>query len=42
MMSNELFPHAVYRPNVSRVSRALQSRQRSREAIATAQPRRCG
>lgn len=37
MMSNELYVTLVYRPNVSRVSRALQSRQRSREAIAAAQ-----
>jgi type IV secretion system protein VirB4 len=37
MMSNELYLTLVYRPNVSRVSRALQSRKRSREAIAAAQ-----
>lgn len=37
MMSNELYLTLVYRPNVSRVSRALQSRQRSREGIAVAQ-----
>jgi type IV secretion system protein VirB4 len=37
MMSNELYLTLVYRPNVSRVSRALQSRQRSRDAIAAAQ-----
>ena len=37
MMSNELYLTLVYRPNISRVSRALQSRQRSREAIAEAQ-----
>jgi type IV secretion system protein VirB4 len=37
MMSNELYLTLVYRPNVSRVSRALQSRQRSREVIAAAQ-----
>jgi type IV secretion system protein VirB4 len=37
MMSNELYLTLVYRPNVSRVSRALQSRQRSREAIAAVQ-----
>jgi type IV secretion system protein VirB4 len=37
MMSNELYLTLVYRPNVSTVSRALQSRQRSREAIAAAQ-----
>lgn len=37
MMSNELYLTLVYRPNVSRVSRALQSTQRSREAIAAAQ-----
>ncbi|MBE7418422.1 MAG: VirB4 family type IV secretion/conjugal transfer ATPase [Ideonella sp.] len=37
MMSNELYLTLVYRPNVSRVSRALQSKQRSREAIAAAQ-----
>jgi type IV secretion system protein VirB4 len=37
MMSNELYLTLVYRPNVSRVSRALQSRQRSCDAIAAAQ-----
>jgi type IV secretion system protein VirB4 len=37
MMSNELYLTLVYRPNVSRVSRALQSRQRSRDAIASTQ-----
>jgi type IV secretion system protein VirB4 len=37
MMSNELYLTLVYRPNVSRVSRALQSTQRSREAIEAAQ-----
>ncbi|MCW5660120.1 MAG: VirB4 family type IV secretion/conjugal transfer ATPase [Burkholderiaceae bacterium] len=37
MMSNELYLTLLYRPNVSRVSRALQSTQRSREAIAQAQ-----
>ncbi len=37
MMSNELYLTLVYRPNVSRVSRALQSTQRSRSAIAAAQ-----
>jgi type IV secretion system protein VirB4 len=37
MMSNELFLTLVYRPNVSRVSRALQSTKRSRDAIAAAQ-----
>ncbi|CAG1015916.1 partial Type IV secretion system protein virB4, partial [Burkholderiaceae bacterium] len=37
MMSNEIYLTLVYRPNVSRVSRALQSTQRSREAIAEAQ-----
>ena len=37
MMSNELYLTLVYRPNVSRVSRALQSTQRSRAAIAAAQ-----
>jgi type IV secretion system protein VirB4 len=37
MMSNELYITLVYRPNVSRVGRALQSTQRSREAIAAAQ-----
>jgi type IV secretion system protein VirB4 len=37
MMSNELYLTLVYRPNVSRVSRALQSTQRSREAIAAVQ-----
>ncbi len=37
MMSNELYLTLVYRPNVSRVSRALQSTQRTRTAIAEAQ-----
>jgi type IV secretion system protein VirB4 len=37
MMSNELYLTLVYRPNVSRVSRALQSTQRTRGAIAEAQ-----
>jgi type IV secretion system protein VirB4 len=37
MMSNELYLTLVYRPNVSRVSRALQSTQRSRAAIAEVQ-----
>ena len=37
MMSNELYLTLVYRPNVSRVSRALQSTQRSRTMIAEAQ-----
>jgi type IV secretion system protein VirB4 len=37
MMSNELYLTLVYRPNVSRVSRALQSTRRSRESIAQAQ-----
>ena len=37
MMSNELYLTLVYRPNVSRVSRALQSTQRSRVTIADAQ-----
>ena len=37
MMSNELYLTLVYRPNVSRVSRALQSTQRTRAAIAEAQ-----
>ncbi len=37
MMSNELYLTLVYRPNVSRVGRVLQSTQRSREAIAAAQ-----
>jgi type IV secretion system protein VirB4 len=36
MMSNELYLTLVYRPNVSRVSRALQSARRSREEIAQA------
>ncbi|MBY0469480.1 MAG: VirB4 family type IV secretion/conjugal transfer ATPase, partial [Burkholderiaceae bacterium] len=36
MMSNELYLTLVYRPNISRVSRALQSTQRSRTAIAEA------
>jgi type IV secretion system protein VirB4 len=37
MMSNELYLTLVYRPNASRVSRALQSTQRSRAAITQAQ-----
>jgi len=37
MMSNELYLTLVHRPNASRVSRALQSTARSREAIAQAQ-----
>lgn len=37
MMSNEVYLTLVYRPNVSRVSRALQSTKRSRAAIAAAQ-----
>jgi len=37
MMSNELYLTLVYRPNVSRTSRALQSRQRTRAAITEAQ-----
>jgi type IV secretion system protein VirB4 len=37
MMSNELYLTLVYRPNVSRVSRALRSSERSRAAIAQAQ-----
>jgi type IV secretion system protein VirB4 len=37
MMSNELYLTLVYRPNVSRISRALQSTQRSRAHIAEAQ-----
>jgi len=36
-MATELYLTLIYRPNVSRVSRALQSSQRSREAIAQAQ-----
>lgn len=36
MMSNELYLTLVYRPNVSRMSRALQSTQRSRATIAEA------
>jgi type IV secretion system protein VirB4 len=34
MMSNELYLTLVYRPNISRVSRALQSPKRSKAAIA--------
>ncbi|MCB4365462.1 VirB4 family type IV secretion/conjugal transfer ATPase [Hydrogenophaga taeniospiralis] len=34
MMSNELYLTLVYRPNISRVSRALQSPHRSKAAIA--------
>ncbi|EHR71216.1 type IV secretion/conjugal transfer ATPase, VirB4 family [Burkholderiales bacterium JOSHI_001] len=37
MMSNELYLTLVYRPNASRVSRALQSTRRSRTVIAQAQ-----
>ena len=37
MMSNELYLTLVYRPNLSRVSRALRSTTRSREEIAAAQ-----
>lgn len=37
MMSNELYLTLVYRPNTSRISRALQSRKRSLAAIAQAQ-----
>ena len=37
MMSNELYLTLVYRPHASRVSRALQSTQRTRAAIAAAQ-----
>jgi type IV secretion system protein VirB4 len=41
MMSNELYLTLVYRPNVSRMSRALQSTQRTRDAIAEAQADAC-
>lgn len=37
LMSNELYLTLVYRPNASRVSRALQSTQRTRAAVAQAQ-----
>jgi type IV secretion system protein VirB4 len=37
LMSNELYLTLVYRPNVSRISRALQSTRRSRDDIAKAQ-----
>ncbi|MBI3345670.1 MAG: VirB4 family type IV secretion/conjugal transfer ATPase [Burkholderiales bacterium] len=37
MMSNELYLTLVYRPHVSNVNRALQSRQRTRTAIEHAQ-----
>lgn len=37
MMSNELYLTLVYRPNVSRIGRALQPRERTRTAIAEAQ-----
>jgi type IV secretion system protein VirB4 len=37
MMSNELYLTLVYRPNISRMSRALQSTHRSRATIAAAQ-----
>lgn len=36
MMSNELYLTLLYRPNASRLSRALQSTQRTREAVAKA------
>jgi len=37
MMSNELYLTLVYRPNLSRISRALQSTKRSKAAIAAKQ-----
>ncbi|CAM4015191.1 VirB4 family type IV secretion/conjugal transfer ATPase [Roseateles saccharophilus] len=37
MMSNELYLTLLYRPQVSRIGRALQPRQRTRTAIADAQ-----
>jgi type IV secretion system protein VirB4 len=37
MMSNELYITLVYRPQVSRLGRALQSTQRSRASVAAAQ-----
>jgi type IV secretion system protein VirB4 len=37
MMSNELYLTLVYRPNVTRIGRALQGRARTRAAIADAQ-----
>ena len=37
MMASELYLTLVYRPNASRISRAMQSSQRSRQAIALAQ-----
>jgi type IV secretion system protein VirB4 len=37
MMSNELYLTMVYRPNASRIGRALQARQRTRSALAQAQ-----
>jgi len=37
MMSNELYLTLLYRPDVSRISRVLRAKQRSREAIAHAQ-----
>ncbi len=37
MMSNELYLTLVYRPNASRIGRALQPRQRTRQHIAQAQ-----
>lgn len=37
MMSNELYLTLVYRPHASRISRALQSTQRSKAALAEAQ-----
>ena len=37
MMSHELYLTLVYRPNVSRISRALQATERTRAAIAQAQ-----
>jgi type IV secretion system protein VirB4 len=41
MMSNELYLTLVYRPNVSRVSRALQSTQRTREPSPRPRPTPC-
>ncbi|MGM9484902.1 VirB4 family type IV secretion/conjugal transfer ATPase [Roseateles sp. NT4] len=37
MMSNELYLTLIYRPNISKITRALQPRLRSRAAIAEAQ-----
>ena len=42
MMSNELYLTLIYRPNVSRMTRALQSTLRSRATIPKPRPTPCG